>query len=67
MKKFNPLNCDNIIFENDLTIRTLKAAIYYIKRFYDCCDSKTYYEQGDQIESCIRNIKKMVEEMEKRI
>ncbi len=63
MRNFVGLNC-NMFGEKDLEMRTLRAAAYYVGRFRDCCDNRTYHEHGKEMDACIRNLKNIVAKME---
>ena len=60
---FNTLNC-NMFGEKDLALRTLRSAVYYVRRFHECCDNRTYREHRDNMEACMSNMKKIIAKLE---
>lgn len=60
---FVPLRC-NMFGQKHMDMGTLRTAIYYVKRFNECCDNRTYYEHHDNMDACIKNMKDMIKRME---
>lgn len=62
MDRFNTLNM-NIFGDNDLALRTLKAAYHYLSFYHE----RFWYEdesQEEHIDACLKNLKEITKKME---